>query len=168
MFVPKEIGIDTVLTGERMYEYTETITGATLKDTAMENIIAKHYNIATPIYPGEQQLTITLTDFYGNTKTITKDLYVNYCNEVEVDDNENIVLSVYPNPASEYINIAGDNIASIEICNLLGEVVYYISVAPQHGSTNVISTENMSAGSYFVKVRMRDGKVITKKIVVVK
>ena len=168
VFVPREIGIDTVIVGNEnlLYQYTETITEATLKDTAIENIIAKHYNIATPTYSGNQQLTITLTDFYGNTKTIYKDIYVNPCHEVEVDENENVVLSVYPNPAREYINIAGENIAEIEICNLLGEVVYYISVVPRRDTTNVISKENMPAGSYFVRVRMTDGKVVTKKIII--
>ena len=177
IFVPKEIGIDTVLSGELLYQYTEPVTEATIKDTAVENIIARHYNIATPTLPGEQQLAITLTDFYGNTKTIYKDIYVNPCHEVEVDENENVVLSVYPNPATEYINIAGENIAEIEICNLLGEVVYYnSSVAPWHDCTIaprrdaiiVISTENMPAGSYFVRVSMADGMIVTKKIVVVK
>ena len=167
VFVPREIGIDTVIVGNEnlLYQYTETITEATLKDTAIENIIAKHYNIATPTYSGNQQLTITLTDFYGNTKTIYKGLYVNPCHEVEVDENENIVLSVYPNPATEYINIAGENIASIQICNLLGGVVYETQ---QCNGNNVISTDGMGAGSYFVRVRMEDGKVVTKKIVVIK
>ena len=165
VFVPREIGIDTVIVGNEnlLYQYTETITEATLKDTAIENIIATHYNIATPTYSGNQQLTITLTDFYGNTKTIYKDIYVNPCHEVEVDENENVVLSVYPNPATEYINISGENIAGIEICNLLGEVVYEMQ---QCNGNNVISTDGMGAGSYFVRVRMEDGKVVTKKIVV--
>ncbi|MBR4583275.1 MAG: T9SS type A sorting domain-containing protein [Bacteroidales bacterium] len=166
VFVPKEIGIDTEIVGNdnMLYQYSEVITEATLKDTIRENIIAKHYNIATPTYPGEQQLTITLTDFYGNTKTIYKDLYVNPCHEVEVDENENVVLSVYPNPARENIVVEGENIAGIEICNLLGGVVYEMQ---QCNGNNVISTENMPAGSYFVRVRMEDGKVVTKKIVVV-
>lgn len=162
VFVLKSTGIDVLLASSGMYDYTEYITEATLKDT-VENIIAKHYNIATPTYPGEQQLTITLTDFYGNTKTIYKDLYVNHCNDLEVDENENIILSIYPNPATECINIAGENIASIEICNLLGGVIYELQ---QCGSHNVISTENMPSGSYFVRVRMMDGKIITKKIIV--
>ena len=169
IFVPEEIGIDTVLSGELLYQYTEPVTEATIKDTAIENIIARHYNIATPTHPGEQQLTITLTDFYGNTKTIYKDLYVNPCHEVEVDENENVVLSVYPNPARENIVVEGENIAGIQVCNLLGEVVYYnSSVVPRRNATIVISTENMPAGSYFVRVRMTDGKVVTKKIVAVK
>ena len=169
IFVPEEIGIDTVLSGELLYQYTEPVTEATIKDTAIENIIARHYNIATPTHHGEQQLTITLTDFYGNTKTIYKDIYVNPCHEVEVDENENVVLSVYPNPARENIVVEGENIAGIEICNLLGEVVYYnSSVVPRRDATIVISTEGMPAGSYFVRVSMADGKVVTKKIVVVK
>ncbi|MBO4614785.1 MAG: T9SS type A sorting domain-containing protein [Bacteroidales bacterium] len=167
VFVPKEIGIDTEIVGNdnMLYQYSEVITEATLKDTIKENIIAKHYDIATPTYSGEQQLAITLTDFYGNTKTITKNLYVNHCNEVEVDENENIVLSVYPNPATECINIAGENITGIEICNLLGGVVYETQLC---NGNNVISTDGMGAGSYFVRVRMVDGKVVTKKILVVK
>ena len=163
IFVPKEIGIDTILSGELMYQYSEPVTEATLKDTTVENVIARHYNIRTPRDSGEQQLTITLTDFYGNTKTITKDLYVNHCNDLVVDENENIVLSIYPNPATECINIAGENIASIEICNLLGGVVYEAQNCSSH---NVISTENMPAGSYYVRVRLEDGKVITKKIII--
>ena len=162
VFVLKTTGIDVLLASSAMYQYTEYITEATLKDTS-ENIIARHYNIATPTLPGEQQLAITLSDFYGNTKTIYKDLYVNPCHEVEVDENENVVLSVYPNPATECINIAGENIASIEICNLLGGVVYEMQNC---SNNNVISTENMPAGSYFVRARMADGKVITKKIII--
>lgn len=165
IFVPEEIGIDTVLSGELLYQYTEPVTEATIKDTAVENIIAKHYNIATPTHLGEQQLAITITDFYGNTKTIYKDIYVNSCHEVEVNENENIVLSVYPNPARENIIVEGENIAEIQVCNLLGEVVYEMQ---QCNGNNIISTENMPAGSYFVRVSMADGKVVTKKIVVVK
>ncbi|MBQ4476076.1 MAG: T9SS type A sorting domain-containing protein, partial [Bacteroidales bacterium] len=69
----------------------------------------------------------------------------------------------YPNPASESITIAGENIVEIEICNLLGEVVYEMQ---RCNGNNVISTENMPAGSYFVRVRMADGKVVTKKIII--
>ena len=162
VFVKKSTGIDVLLASSGMYDYTEYITEATLKDTS-ENIIARHYNIATPTLPGEQQLAITLTDFYGNTKTIYKDLYVNPCHEVEVDENENVVLSVYPNPARENIIVEGENIAGIEICNLLGGVVYEMQ---QCNGNNVISTDGMGAGSYFVRVRMNDGKVVTKKIIV--
>ena len=167
-YVPYDFGIDRPISSEYLYEYSDYITEATLKkNTTWEDIIARHYNIRTPRDSGEQQLAITLTDFYGNTKTIYKDIFVNPCHDLAVDENDNIMLSVYPNPATEYINIAGENITGIEICNLLGEVVYYNgSVLPRRDAAIVISTENMSAGSYFVRVRMTDGKVVTKKIIV--
>ncbi len=167
-YVPYDFGIDRPISSEYLYEYSDYITEATLKkNTTWEDIIARHYNIRTPRDPGEHQLAITLSDYYGNTKTIYKDIYVNPCHDLAVDENDNIMLSVYPNPATECINIAGENIAEIQICNLLGEVVYYNgSVVPRRDTTNVISTENMPAGSYFVRVRMTDGKVVTKKIIV--
>ena len=167
VFMPASMGIDFTTSSPWLYQYEVYIHEATLKDTLRENIIARHYNIATPTLPGEQQLAITLTDFYGNTKTIYKDIYVNPCHEVEVDENENVVLSVYPNPARENIIVEGENIVGIEICNLLGEVVYEINMAaPRHDCT--ISTDGMGAGSYFVRITMVDGKIITKKIVVMK
>ena len=165
-YVPYDFGIDRPISSEYLYSYSDYVSEAVLKkNTTWEDIIARHYNIATPTHPGEQQLAITLTDFYGNTKTIYKDIYVNPCHEVEVDEDKNVVLSVYPNPARENIIVEGENIAEIEICNLLGEVVYEINmVAPRHDCT--ISTDGMGAGSYFVRVTMKDGKIITKKIVV--
>ena len=167
-YVPYDFGIDRPISSEYLYEYSDYITEATLKkNTTWEDIIAKHYNIRTPRDPGEHQLAITLSDYYGNIKTIYKDIYVNPCHDLAVDENDNIMLSIYPNPATEYINIAGENIVEIEICNLLGEVVYYNgSVVPRRDATIVISTEGMSAGSYFVRVRMVNGKVVTKKIIV--
>ena len=165
-YVPYDFGIDRPISSEYLYEYSDYITEATLKkNTTWEDIIAKHYNIRTPRDPGEHQLAITLSDYYGNTKTIYKDIYVNPCHDLAVDENNNIMLSIYPNPATEYINITGENIAGIEICNLLGGVVYEMQ---QCNGNNVISTNGMGAGSYFVRVRMADGKVVTKKIVVVK
>ncbi|MBR3945471.1 MAG: T9SS type A sorting domain-containing protein, partial [Bacteroidales bacterium] len=167
-YVPYDFGIDRPISSEYLYEYSDYITEATLKkNTTWEDIIARHYNIRTPRDPGEHQLAITLSDYYGNTKTIYKDIYVNPCHDLAVDENDNIMLSVYPNPAKENIVVEGENIAEIQICNLLGEVMYEIGkVAPRHDYT--ISTEGMGAGSYFVRIRMADGKVVTKKIVVIK
>ena len=163
-YVPYDFGIDRPISSEYLYSYSDYVSEAVLKkNTTWEDIIARHYNIATPTHPDEQQLAITLTDFYGNTKTIYKDIYVNPCHEVEVDENENVVLSVYPNPARENIIVEGENIAGIQICNLLGGVVYETQ---QCNGNNVISTDGMGAGSYFVRVTMNDGKVVTKKIIV--
>ena len=80
---------------------------------------------------------------------------------VESIDNNNV--SVYPNPANAEINIDGENIEEIQICNLLGGVVYETQ---QCNDNNVIPTNGMGAGNYFVRVTMTDGKVVMKKIIV--
>jgi hypothetical protein len=80
-----------------------------------------------------------------------------------IESKNEAKVSAYPNPATESISIVGDNIASIQICNLLGGVVYETQ---QCNENNVISTDGMGAGSYFVRVRMENGKIVTKKIIV--
>ncbi|MBQ4476092.1 MAG: T9SS type A sorting domain-containing protein [Bacteroidales bacterium] len=59
----------------------------------------------------------------------------------------------------------GENIEEIQICNLLGGVVYETQ---QCNDNNVIPTDGLGAGNYFVRVTMTDGKVVMKKIVVIK
>ena len=138
-------------------------TEATIVGLNLEQCIHKPIQVVVPNRIGVQQITIEVRDFYGESKTITKEInVVGDC----VSGIENIAeqsVSVYPNPASESITIAGENIVEIEICNLLGEVVYEMQ---QCNGNNVISTDGMGAGSYFVRVTMNDGKVVTKKIVV--
>ncbi|MBO7570893.1 MAG: T9SS type A sorting domain-containing protein, partial [Bacteroidales bacterium] len=150
-------------------------TEATKVGLNLEQCIHKPIQVVVPNRIGVQQIAIEVRDFYGESKTITKEINVVGDCESGIENIAEQSVSVYPNPASESITIAGENIAGIEICNLLGEVVYEFgrvapwhdcTIAPRHDATNVISTENMPAGSYFVRVRMEDGKVVTKKIVV--
>lgn len=166
VWMPKEIGLGEIAVISPQYNFaTFTETEATIVGGEWEQCIHKPIQVVVPNRIGVQQITIEVRDFYGESKTITKEInVVGDC----VSGIENIAeqsVSVYPNPASGSITIAGENIAGIEICNLLGEVVYEML---QCNGNNVISTENMPAGSYFVRVRMEDGKVVTKKIVVVK
>ncbi len=166
VWMPLEIGLGEINIGSIYNTYGHfTETEATIVGGEWEQCIHKPIQVVVPNRIGVQQITIEVRDFYGESKTITKEInVVGDC----VSGIENIAeqsVSVYPNPASESITIAGENIAGIEICNLLGEVVYEML---QCNGNIVISTENMPAGSYFVRVSMADGKIVTKKIVVVK
>jgi hypothetical protein len=137
-------------------------TEATIVGLNLEQCIHKPIQFVVPNRIGVQQIAIEVRDFYGESKTITKEInVVGDC----VSGIENIAeqsVSVYPNPASGSITIAGENIVEVQICNLLGEVVYEMQ---QCNGSIVISTEGLLAGSYFVRVRMEDGKVVTKKMV---
>jgi len=166
VWMPHNMELGEVVVFSPRYNYaTFYETEATKVGLNLEQCIHKPIQVVVPNRIGVQQITIEVRDFYGESKTITKEInVVGDC----VSGIENIAeqsVSVYPNPASGSITIAGENIVEVQICNLLGEVVYEMQ---QCNGNNIISTENMPAGSYFVRVRMEDGKVVTKKIVVVK
>ncbi len=170
VWMPKEIGLGEIAVISPQYNFaTFTETEATIVGGEWEQCIHKPIQFVVPNSIGVQQIAIEVRDFYGESKTITKEINVVGDCDSGIENIAEQSVSVYPNPARGSITVAGENIAGIEICNLLGEVVYYnSSVVPRRDATIVISTENMPAGSYFVRVRMEDGKVVTKKIVVVK
>ena len=164
VWMPQEIGLGEISVISPQYNYaTFNETEATIVGGEWEQCIHKPIQFVVPNRIGLQQITIEVRDYYGESEIITKEINVVGDCDSGIENIAEQSVSVYPNPASGSITIAGENIAEIEICNLLGEVVYEMQ---QCNGNNVISTENMPAGSYFVKVRMTDGKVVTKKIVV--
>lgn len=77
--------------------------------------------------------------------------------EVELSD---VQLSIYPNPASEVINIQTNlELTKIELFDVLGKRVL------NTGATNQLNIEGYKAGIYFLKVHTTSGK-ITKKLVI--
>lgn len=78
--------------------------------------------------------------------------------------NENGI-SIYPNPASNEINIAfvsykGDVLLSLY--NVMGQEVYNKVIKDNNVAT--IPVSSLSNGIYLVKVSMADGQVVTKKV----
>lgn len=71
-------------------------------------------------------------------------------------------ISVYPNPASETINIVTDNAQTITITNLVGQIVKEISVANE---IETIDISNLNAGIYFAKLSKANETAVLKIIV---
>ena len=166
VWMPPEIGLGEVTVISPQYNFaTFNETEATIVGGEWEQCIHKPIQVVVPNRIGVQQIAIEVRDFYGESKTITKEINVVGDCDSGIENIAEQSVSVYPNPARGSITVAGENIVEVQICNLLGEVVYEMQ---QCNGNNIISTENMSAGSYFVRARMADGKVVTKKIVVVK
>ncbi|MFA7298487.1 MAG: T9SS type A sorting domain-containing protein [Candidatus Absconditabacterales bacterium] len=73
-------------------------------------------------------------------------------------------INIFPNPANDYINFAGINtqeIKSLMIINLLGEVVYTTDINAEDIKINV---SGFATGAYFVRFIDADGISISKKI----
>ena len=82
-------------------------------------------------------------------------------NEIEAESN----FSVMPNPATNYFNIEGENIAKVEVYNATGQMIDVVNV--ENGNVQ-ISTENYNNGIYFVKATTTNGQVSVQKVVVSK
>ena len=68
-------------------------------------------------------------------------------------------LRLYPNPTNGLVYIeAEENIQSYEVYNVVGQRLI-------SGSGNVINLQDLSSGTYIVKVKMQGGSVSTHQIV---
>lgn len=75
-------------------------------------------------------------------------------------------LSVFPNPAQSNFSITvSNNISNIEICNVLGELIYSTSISNQHVN---IDCSKWSNGLYFIRTFDGNNLVKTQKLIVSK
>ncbi|MDD3861151.1 MAG: T9SS type A sorting domain-containing protein [Bacteroidales bacterium] len=160
-FVPVEIGLtDINLTwgGETYFE--ESITEATLSNHEWGQCIVKPVEFFTPSTWGPQQLQITVTDAYGESKTITKEIFAVQCTSENVS-SEATGFKIYPNPASDILNIEvpEQNFSNAEIFDLSGQSV--LSVSLNQGN-NKVDTRNLLPGSYLVKLSGKNGRIETR------
>lgn len=72
-------------------------------------------------------------------------------------------LRVYPNPASDVLHVEGEGIASISLFTAVGALVQETEVEK---SETTLSTEALPNGIYFVRIRMRDGAEVSKKVLI--
>lgn len=107
-------------------------------------------------------------DFCTAMPANVKNVDNTYILEVKVTDdvaeNSSDMVSIFPNPAKDKLNIKGNGIQNVTIYNVVGQVVYHNSNAD---NTQVIELGNMPSGIYMVKVDTTDGETV-KRISVVR
>lgn len=74
---------------------------------------------------------------------------------IELVESENISITVYPNPCSQYLNVNISNSDNMEltlsIYDLTGSLVY------QKNNTQTVNVTNLSKGTYILRVHNREG-----------
>lgn len=65
---------------------------------------------------------------------------------VETSDDNSI--SMFPNPANDYIKVSGEHIGKVIICNALGQVMQQYAM---NGNETIIPTSSFPEGIYFIK-----------------
>ena len=81
------------------------------------------------------------------------------------ENNVNSEISVYPNPAKDYIKLEfsdGSDCQSIEIYSIDGRLV---ETFPETSHQTTIDISGLHAGMYIMKIRMADGREYAERIV---
>jgi len=96
--------------------------------------------------------TVSVTDGLGCT--LVFEFTIDIINSIE-ESELSVSMSIYPNPASEVLNIEFSNseekITDIEIINVNGQIVKQIEIKDSRTSI-LVSVDEWSSGVYFVKV----------------
>jgi hypothetical protein len=95
------------------------------------------------------------------------EVIVGQCDYLSVDDEKLGVISVYPNPASDVINITNDSELdqlSVEILDMNGRLVYASDNAFENGNTATISVADFDKGVYTIRVHNFEGQRIFKVV----
>jgi hypothetical protein len=159
-FVPIEIGLtDINLQWNNQTYFEETITEATLSNHEWGQCIVKPVSFYTPTTVGEHEIQITVTDAYGESTSITKDIYIVQCSTNNVT-GQNSGIRMYPNPATDFINIDMDNqeFTNVEIFDILGQLVLTTDLKQENNSIDI---RNLFPGSYVIKLSREHGKTET-------
>jgi PKD repeat protein len=110
---------------------------------------------------GWNVITYTYEDENGCINAATDSIFVDNC--VGIINHSEEVINIYPNPSYGNFKItSSEKINSIAIVNPLGKQVLTKSV-------NAFSVEintKLNKGTYFVKITLQNGEIISKKIVI--
>ena len=75
----------------------------------------------------------------------------------DVSENEEEVVSLYPNPVKDRLMVKAENLQSVEIYNLVGQQVMV-------STSDIVDMGSLNQGIYFVRINA-DGKTVTKRVV---
>jgi len=89
------------------------------------------------------------------------------CLTISIAENDLMEINVFPNPANDVINITGvANAASIEIYSNMGMLVF--SREAEGSDVIVVDASILNNGLYYISIRMNDGAVETKPVVIIR
>ncbi len=89
-------------------------------------------------------------------------VYSNDCTE-GIDEITLEDIKIFPNPASDYLQIEGNNIQNIQLYDVVGKIIFQNNEINSMYSTKIM-TNKLSNGIYIFKINTNN-KLITKKII---
>jgi hypothetical protein len=100
----------------------------------------------------------------ANTRLDSVDVL--YCSTVSIEEEVKVDVSIYPNPASNFVNIVMENAINnvdFTLYNILGDAVLTVNL---NAGTNKVELSELPNGVYFYSI-MKEGNILeTKKLIV--
>ncbi len=83
---------------------------------------------------------------------------------VGIEDYEPLNVRIYPNPATDFVLIQGENLADVTVYDMMGRQIDQISLSGN--DVEKISCRNWNNGVYFLHVRDNENRVNVQKVVI--
>lgn len=151
--------MDVLSTSSNSIEWYENIDGQ--GNFSVQQIISTNTMAATSVYAadidGNGIIDVLSASFDDNKIAWYENLH-----PLGVNENALLVISVFPNPVKEVLNILTQNgspISSIQVFDILGRLV----IEEKH-DFNKVDVSNLGNGLFFIKIQTTEG-VVTKKII---
>ncbi len=112
---------------------------------------------------------ISVSDIHGiDNQNITKNVQISSSsiilnNTVGVSENNgNQYIHIFPNPTKDNLTISLENkdeMYNLQLVNAFGQIILTKNIAE---TNTVLNTENLAAGSYFIYILGKNGKIVKK------
>ena len=137
---------------------TSNFTSPTANEWRQETVDLSTYNGMNNV-----MIRFRSTSAYGNNLFLDD---INLTGNITGYENQAIdkAVNVYPNPSNGSINITSAENSTIEVIDMLGNIVFSKSIVSDNEKLDL---SNLANGSYFVRIS-NDKNIITEKIVLVK
>ena len=82
--------------------------------------------------------------------------------EVGIENREPLQVRVYPNPATDFVTVQGDNLSEITVFNALGQQIAHFCISDNNLIR--ISCRNWTNGIYYLRIRDGEDRETVKKV----
>ncbi|HPS84026.1 MAG TPA: lamin tail domain-containing protein, partial [Bacteroidales bacterium] len=149
---------------------TSHYTGlGTVSSAVLSNDTVVTLTLATALV-NAQSYTLSVTgisDLESNVMTITYEFPLMLDTTTSISEMTNAAIQIFPNPANDVITVTGTATASrIEMYNNMGMLV--LSREADGIDSITIETSTLENGSYYINIRMNDGAVVTRPVVIIR
>ena len=154
-------------TEDSSWDNSDMTTKSVIKDWAMTMLLRWHEE--DPVSQKEINRNNAVYNIQHNRNPFVD--YPEFANKIwdphwSIGENEyNVMVNVWPNPATSTINIKGENLEAVYMYNAVGQLVLTIAVSDTD-EQSTIDVSGFNSGIYFMNVITGNGGSALKKVVV--